>query len=86
MPEPTPKLSIKTFFNLSQVPPKLPPHDTRCCCFAADQGSRKHRALRVAPCFPHNPCAVCGASCGLTDRELDLERHPCGLGLGEAAG
>ena len=65
------------------VLPKLPPHDSRCCCFKATPGSRKHRAVRVAPCFPHNPCAVCahGCGCGFTDRELDLERHPCGLGL-----
>lgn len=64
------------------LPPKLPPHDSRCCCFQAEPGTRKYRAVRVAPCFPHNPCATCGRSCGFTDRELDVERHPCGLGCG----
>ena len=64
------------------LPPKLPPHDSRCCCFRAEPGTRKYRAVRVAPCFPHNPCATCGRSCGFTDRELDVERHPCGLGCG----
>mmetsp|Transcript_29831 Transcript_29831/g.74626 ORF Transcript_29831/g.74626 Transcript_29831/m.74626 type:complete len:409 (-) Transcript_29831:417-1643(-) len=65
--------------------PKFPPHDSRCCCFRAAHGSRKHRALRVAPCFPHNPCAVCSHpnGCGgFTAADLDLERHPCGIGMG----
>ena len=67
---------------IGTVLPKLPPHDSRCCCFRATPGTRKHRAIRVAPCFPHNPCAVCARCCGFTDNELDLERHPCGIGLG----
>ena len=62
--------------------PKLPPHDKQWCCFRASPGSRKYKAVRVAPCFPENPCAVCGKACGLTDRELDRQRHPCGLGCG----
>ena len=62
--------------------PKLPPHDKQWCCFRASSGSRKYKAVRVAPCFPENPCAVCGKACGLTERELDRTRHPCGAGCG----
>ena len=60
----------------------FPPHDKQWCCFRASSGSRKYKAVRVAPCFPENPCAVCGKACGLTERELDRTRHPCGAGCG----
>ena len=60
----------------------FPPHDKQWCCFRASSGSRKYKAVRVAPCFPENPCAVCGKACGLTERELNRTRHPCGAGCG----
>ena len=54
--------------NAGGLVPKLPPHDKQWCCFRASSGSRKDKAVRVAPCFPENPCAVCGKACGLTER------------------
>lgn len=38
---------------------------------------RKGQALRVAPCFPQNPCGSCR---GGEEADNDLERHPAGCG------
>ncbi|KNC47767.1 uncharacterized protein AMSG_03994 [Thecamonas trahens ATCC 50062] len=66
-----------------------------CCCFRPyepqppphfdSEKSRKARAVRVAPCFPHNPVGTCSnLDAQLEDDELAKweEAHPCGCGCG----
>ncbi len=64
-----PQSACKGFLCCHPWEANPPPH--------GDSKGRKSQALRVAPCFPQNPCGSCR---GGEEADNDLERHPAGCG------